>query len=127
MTEAVRNRPYQLILLDEIEKAHVEVLLALLPLLDEGRMTEHGLREVEAAKAEGRWDRAYRVKEAQIPDDLQAAIDADPAAKAMFAKLTSQNRFALAFRTQNLKTEAGRKKRIAAFVEMLATGIVRYC
>jgi ATP-dependent Clp protease ATP-binding subunit ClpC len=47
LTEAVRNRPYQLILLDEIEKAHVEVLLALLPLLDEGRMTDGRGRTVD--------------------------------------------------------------------------------
>ena len=91
-------------------------------LIAEGRMTEHGLREVEAAKADGRWDRAYRVKDAQIPTDLQAAIDAEPKAKAMFAKLSAQNRFALAFRTQNMKTDAGRKKRIAVFVEMLKRG-----
>ena len=43
-------------------------------LIEEGRMTEHGLREVEAAKADGRWDRAYGSgKEMKIPDDLQAA------------------------------------------------------
>ena len=40
LTEAVRLRPYQLVLLDEIEKAHPTVLLALLPLLDEGRLTD---------------------------------------------------------------------------------------
>ncbi|HTM77322.1 MAG TPA: hypothetical protein VL133_06810, partial [Devosia sp.] len=45
-------------------------------LIAEGRMTEHGIREVDAAKADGRWDRAYSVKDMQIPDDLQAAIDA---------------------------------------------------
>ena len=96
-------------------------------LIDEGRMTEHGLREVEAAKADGRWDRAYGSgKGMAIPDDLQAAIDAEPAAKAMLARLTAQNRFALAFRTHNMKTEAGRKKKIAGFVEMLKRGETVY-
>ncbi|MDF7776863.1 YdeI/OmpD-associated family protein [Sphingomonas sp. AOB5] len=96
-------------------------------LIDEGRMTEHGLREVDAAKADGRWDRAYGSgKDMKIPDDLQAAIDAVPAAKAMLPKLTEQNRFALAFRTHNMKTEAGRKKKIAAFVDMLARGETIY-
>jgi len=96
-------------------------------LVAEGRMTEHGLREVEAAKADGRWDRAYGgSKTMKIPDDLQAAIDAEPAAKAMLAKLSAQNRFALAFRTHNMKTEAGRKKRIAAFVDMLQRGETIY-
>jgi uncharacterized protein YdeI (YjbR/CyaY-like superfamily) len=91
-------------------------------LIREGRMTEHGLREVEAAKSDGRWARAYNSKDMKIPGDLQAAIDAEPKAKAMLAKLSAQNRFALAFRTHNMKTETGRKKKIEAFVAMLARG-----
>ena len=89
-------------------------------LVKEGRMTEHGLKHVEAAKSDGRWQRAYKSgKDMTIPADLQAAIDAEPKAKAMLAKLSKQNRFALAFRTHNIKTEAGRKKKIETFVEML--------
>lgn len=96
-------------------------------LVEEGRMTEHGLKQVEAAKADGRWDRAYASgKDMKIPDDLQAAIDAEPEAKAMLAKLSAQNRFALAFRTHNMKTEAGRRKKIEAFVEMLKRGETIY-
>ena len=96
-------------------------------LITEGRMTLHGLAHVEAAKADGRWDRAYGSgKEMGIPDDLQAAIDAVPKAKAMLAKLSAQNRFALAFRVHNMKTEAGRQKKIAAFVEMLKRGETIY-
>ena len=86
-----------------------------------------GSAQVEAAKADGRWDRAYRSgKDMKIPDDLQAAIDAEPKAKAMLAKLSAQNRFALAFRTHNMKTEAGRKKKIETFVEMLKRGETIY-
>ncbi len=96
-------------------------------LVEEGRMTEHGLRHVEAARADGRWDRAYGgSKDMTIPDDLQAAIDAEPAAKATLATLSAQNRFAMAFRVHNMKTEAGRRKRIAAFVEMLKRGETIY-
>jgi uncharacterized protein YdeI (YjbR/CyaY-like superfamily) len=95
-------------------------------LIDEGRMTEHGLREVEAAKSDGRWARAYNSKDMKIPDDLQAAIDAEPKAKAMLAKLSAQNRFALAFRTHNMKTEAGRKKKVETFVAMLKRGETIY-
>jgi uncharacterized protein YdeI (YjbR/CyaY-like superfamily) len=95
-------------------------------LVKEGRMTEHGLKRVELAKADGRWGRAYRIKETKIPDDLQVAIDAEPDAKAMLARLTSQNRFALAFRVGNMKTEAGRKKKVAGFVEMLKRGETIY-
>ncbi|MBZ9980600.1 hypothetical protein FJ959_29175 [Mesorhizobium sp. B2-2-4] len=92
-------------------------------LIDDGRMTRHGLAEVEAAKADGRWARAYASgKDMKIPDDLQAAIDAEPEARQMLEKLSAQNRFALAFRIHNMKTEAGRRKKIESFVEMLKRG-----
>ena len=91
-------------------------------LIEAGRMTERGLRQVEAAKEDGRWARAYRVKDSKLPEDLQAAIDAEPKAKAMLARLSAQNRFALVFRTNNMKTAAGRKKKIESFVEMLKRG-----
>lgn len=96
-------------------------------LIEEGRMTEHGLSQVEAAKADGRWDRAYGSgKELPIPDDLQSAIDAEPDARDMLAKLTEQNRFALAYRMHNVKTEAVRRKKIEAFVAMLKRGETIY-
>ena len=96
-------------------------------LIAEGRMTEAGLAQVAAAKADGRWDRAYPgAKEMTLPDDLQAAIDADPAARETFSRLNAQNRYALAFRLHNLKTEAGRRKKIAAFIDMLRRGETLY-
>jgi uncharacterized protein YdeI (YjbR/CyaY-like superfamily) len=96
-------------------------------LVASGKMTDHGLLHVEAAKADGRWDRAYKSgKELKIPDDLQAAIDAEPKAREMLARLSEQNRFALAFRTHNMKTEAGRKKKIRNFVDMLIRGETIY-
>ena len=95
-------------------------------LIEEGRMTEHGLREVDAAKADGRWAKAYRVSDNEVPADLLAAIEAEPAALEMFNTLTAQNRFALTFRTNNLKTAEGRKRKIVAFVEMLKKGETIY-
>ncbi len=47
LTEKVRRRPYSVILLDEIEKAHAEVFNVLLQLLDEGRMTDGQGRTVD--------------------------------------------------------------------------------
>ena len=92
-----------------------------------GLMTEHGMRQVDAAKADGRWDRAYGAgKDMKIAADFQAAIDAEPEAKAMLARLTEQNRFALAFRVHNMKTDAGRQRKIAAFVDMLKRGETIY-
>lgn len=95
-------------------------------LIRDGRMTEHGMKQVDAARADGRWDRAYRSKGATIPADLQAAIDAEPRARAMLATLSAQNRFALVFRVGNMKTEAGRQKKIATFVAMLKRGETIY-
>ncbi len=104
----------------EINVGHVERLIA------EGRMQPAGLRHVEAARADGRWDKTYRVKGAEAPADLMAAIDAEPQARALFDILTSQNRFALIHRTNALKTEAGRRKKIADIVAMLKRGETPY-
>lgn len=96
-------------------------------MIAEGRMTEHGLKHVEAAKADGRWDAAYAAgSKMETPADLMAAIESNPAALATYKTLNSQNRFALAFRVGNLKTAAGREKKIKAFVEMLAKGETIY-
>lgn len=91
-----------------------------------GRMTPHGQRQVDAAKADGRWDAAYApirsATGATIPDDLRSAIDANPRARKMFRTLGRMNLFALAFRTNSMKTAAGRAKKIAALVAMLERG-----
>jgi uncharacterized protein YdeI (YjbR/CyaY-like superfamily) len=104
-----------------INVANVERLIA------EGRMTEHGLQQVAAAKADGRWARAYGSgKDMPIPEDLQAAIDAVPDAKAMLARLNERNRFAIAFRMHNLQSAAARQRWIRKFVDMLARGETPY-
>lgn len=96
-------------------------------LIKEGWMTEHGLREVEAAKADGRWDRAYGSGEKlETPPELLAAIRAEPKALATYEGLSAQNRFALAFRIHHMKTEAGRQKKIETFVTMLKRGETIY-
>jgi len=87
------------------------------------RMTPHGLAHVEAAKADGRWQAAYAgAAKMVMPADLLAAIEAAPRALATYALLDKTNLFALAFRLGNLKTPAGRAKRIASFVDMLERG-----
>lgn len=94
-------------------------------LIDEGKMTEHGLKHVELAKADGRWDASYGTT-MDAPEDLLAAIEASPAATEFYRTLTAQNRFALTFRTINLKTPAARARKIAGFVEMLEKGETIY-
>ena len=101
----------------QINREHVARLLA------EGRMTPHGLRQVESAKADGRWESAYASPRAmEMPEDLLAAIRASKQALASYERLNKANRYALAFRLGRLKTAAGREKRIAAFVAMLERG-----
>lgn len=92
----------------------------------EGRMTPFGRVHVEAAKADGRWDAAYRISTNEVPEDLMAAIRAEPEALKLFEKLTSQNRFALSFRVGSLKTPAGRERKIRDLVAMLKRGETIY-
>lgn len=91
-------------------------------LIAEGRMREGGLAEVERAKADGRWDAAYRQSTAPVPDDLRAALDGNPAASAFFDGLTAQNRWAVLFRISQAKRTETRARRVAEFVAMLARG-----
>ncbi len=104
----------------QINREHVARLTAA------GRMTPNGQRHVDAAKADGRWDAAYApirsATTATIPADLRAAIEADPRARKTFRTLGRLNLFALAFRTNSMKTPAGRARKIAALVAMLARG-----
>ncbi|MEO8529321.1 MAG: YdeI/OmpD-associated family protein [Pseudolysinimonas sp.] len=95
-------------------------------LIDEGRMRPGGLAEVERAKADGRWDAAYRQKNAAPPDDLQAALDASSAATAFFANMSAIERFRVYFRIGNIKTPDVRAARIADVVEKAARGEFHY-
>lgn len=92
-------------------------------LMASGQMSPSGLAEVEKAKADGRWTAAYPSQgKAEVPDDLQAALDAEPAAKAFFATLKGANRYAILYRIHDARTEKTRAARIAKFVSMLALG-----
>lgn len=92
-------------------------------LIEAGRMRPAGLAQVEAARADGRWDAAYAPQRtATVPDDLRRALDADPAASRAFAELDSHNRYAILYRVQDAKRPETRQRRIERFVEMLAAG-----
>src|SRR5690554_387719 len=92
----------------------------------EGRMQPAGVAQVEAAKTDGRWDAAYRVSTTPVPDDLREALDASPKAAALFATLTSQNRFAIIFRINGVKRAETRTRKISEFVAMLERGETPY-
>ena len=92
-------------------------------LIDSGRMQPAGLAEVEKAKANGRWQTAYAPQSAEeIPSELQAALDANPQAKAFFAQLDKVNRYAFCFRVQTAKKPETRQKRVEKFITMLNNG-----
>jgi uncharacterized protein YdeI (YjbR/CyaY-like superfamily) len=91
-----------------------------LKLVDAGKMKLAGLKEIERAKADGRWNAAYdSPSKATVPSDLQAALDANARAKSFFATLDGANRYAILFRIQNVKKAETRTKRIKKFIEML--------
>ncbi|GMV21045.1 MAG: hypothetical protein AMXMBFR57_09940 [Acidimicrobiia bacterium] len=95
-------------------------------LIEAGRMTAHGQRHVDTAMADGRWDAAYApIREARhdtLPEDLLAAIKTNRKAVATFKTLNKTNLFALGYRTNAMKTPAGRARKIATLVAMLARG-----
>ena len=94
-------------------------------LIDAGRMQPAGQAQINAAKADGRWQQAYDgARTSTMPDDLQAALDAAPKAKAFFATVNATNRYAVLWRVQTAVKPETRAKRIAQLVDMLARGEV---
>jgi uncharacterized protein YdeI (YjbR/CyaY-like superfamily) len=88
-----------------------------------GRMAPAGLRQIEAAKADGRWDAAYDApSKATVPEDLEAALAKNKAAREFFATLTGRNRYAILYRIQDAKRPETRARRVKEFVAMLARG-----
>ncbi|WP_243075408.1 YdeI family protein [Microbacterium sp. SS28] len=95
-------------------------------LIEEGRMRPQGQLEIDRAKADGRWDSAYRQSDGELPAELQEALNADPEIAKAFAAQSAQNRFAMSFRVANLKRPASRAARVAEYVEMLKRGETIY-
>ncbi|MBV8250345.1 MAG: YdeI/OmpD-associated family protein [Comamonas sp.] len=92
-------------------------------LIEAGRMQPPGHAQIEAAKADGRWARAYDgARTSTAPEDLLAALEAEPKAKAFFATLNAANRYAVLWRIQTAVKAETRARRIAQLVEMLARG-----
>jgi uncharacterized protein YdeI (YjbR/CyaY-like superfamily) len=101
----------------KINREKVEALEA------SGAMRPSGAAEVAAAKADGRWEAAYAgARTIEVPDDLQAALDANPAAAAAFAGLDGANRYAILYRLHDAKRPETRTRRLAKFLAMLERG-----
>ena len=100
-----------------INREKVERLIA------DGKVRPAGLSEVERARADGRWEAAYESqKTIAVPEDLRRELDSRPQAKAFFAEVTSQNRYAILYRLQDAKRPETRARRLAKFVAMLEAG-----
>jgi uncharacterized protein YdeI (YjbR/CyaY-like superfamily) len=94
-----------------------------LTLIETGEMKPAGLREVERARADGRWEQAYDgARTAQVPPDLLTALEANLDARKFFETLDGANRYAILWRLQTAKKAETRARRLAKFVEMLANG-----
>lgn len=92
-------------------------------LIAAGRMQAPGFAQIEAAKADGRWAQAYDgARTSEVPEDLLAALEAEPKAKAFFATINAANRYAVLWRIQTAVKPETRARRIAQLVEMLARG-----
>jgi|SRR6478609_7470052 len=92
-------------------------------LIASGAMRRAGLVEVEAAKADGRWEAAYAgQRTAEVPEDLRAELDRNEAAREFFATLDSANRYAILYRLQEAKKPETRERRLRKFVDMLERG-----
>jgi uncharacterized protein YdeI (YjbR/CyaY-like superfamily) len=101
----------------QINRAKAEELIAA------GTMRSAGLAEVEAAKADGRWDAAYAgQRTATVPDDLKLELERNKAAGDFFATLDSANRYAILYRLQEAKKPETRERRLRKFVAMLERG-----
>ena len=92
-----------------------------------GRLLPAGLAEVDAAKADGRWDAAYASQGgAEPPEDLLASLRSNTAASRFFETLDRANRYAIIYRVGEAKRPETRARRIVKFVEMLARGETIY-
>ena len=91
-------------------------------LIAAGRMRPTGMREVELAREDGRWDAAYAGQRSMtVPEDLERELAGNEAARAFFATLSSVNRYAILYRIAGAKRPETRARRIAKYVAMLAT------
>jgi len=95
-------------------REHVERLII------EGRMKAAGLVQVNAAKADGRWENAYTASEMEVPADFLAALEGKPKAKQFFETLTKSSRYVIAYGLTSAKKPETRHRRFEKFIAMLA-------
>ena len=88
-------------------------------LIKEGRMMASGLLQVNAAKADGRWENAYTSSEMTVPADFLEALDSKPKAKQFFETLTKSSRYVIAHGLTSAKKPETRQRRFSKYMDML--------
>lgn len=91
-------------------------------LLAAGLVTPAGLAAVERAKADGSWSKLDEVETLTIPDDLAAALDSLPPARALFEDFPPSTRRGILEWISTAKTQPTRAKRIAETARLAQQG-----
>lgn len=82
-------------------------------------MMESGLVHIRAAKADGRWEKAYVVCEMEVPTAFLAALESKPNVKAFYESLNKSSRYAIAYGLISVKKPETRLRRFEKFMNML--------
>lgn len=94
-------------------REHVERLIR------EDRMTAAGLAPVREARADGRWERAYSLREMEVSADFLAALSKEPKAERFFETLHKASRVVIAHGLESAKRPGTRERRFAKFLDQL--------
>ncbi len=90
-------------------------------LIASGKMKPGGLKGIEAAKADGRWNAAYdSPANMEIPKDFLEELSKNKKAKKFFQTLNKTNTYAITWRLQTAKKTETREKRMKIIIEMLS-------
>lgn len=100
-----------------LNKSYVEMLV------DEGLMHQSGMEAIEVAKANGSWFALDDVENGIIPDDLQAAFDANPKAYGNYQNFAPSYRKSYLYWLNQAKREQTRNKRIDQIIGLCANNV----
>ncbi len=85
------------------------------------KMKPAGLKEIENAKSDGRWEKAYESpKDMTIPGDFLKRLSKDKKAQKFFETLNRANKYAISWRLQTAKKPETREKRMINILDMLS-------
>lgn len=101
----------------KLNKTRIERMIAT------GLMTPAGLAKIEAAKADGSWFTLDSIDAMQMPAELEAALAANPIARANFDKFSNSVKKGIYFFVQSAKRPETRARRVADTVEKAARNL----